>query len=65
MHKMACIGVLVLLFLAAIVQAIPEKDQELVDAVERGDAGKANALINARGNVNARDVYGNTVLYWR
>lgn len=62
---MACIGVLVLLFLAAIVQAIPEKDQELVDAVERGDAGKVNALINARGNVNARDVYGNTVLYWR
>jgi predicted component of type VI protein secretion system len=47
---------LVILLLGTVcVQAISEKDQQLIDAAEKGDIKKVKALIKAGADVNAKD----------
>jgi ankyrin repeat protein len=56
---------LVILLLGTVcVQAISEKDQQLIDAAEKGDIKKVKALIKAGADVNAKDKEGGTALMY-
>ena len=65
MNRILYVGILAMLFLgtiAIIVQTIPDKNQELIDAAYSGDIKEVKALIAAGADVNAKNNYGFTAL---
>ena len=65
MMKKILAGTLVILLLGTVcVQAISEKDQELIDAAEDGDIKEVKAAIKAGADVNAKANDGDTALIY-
>lgn len=57
------IQIAMMMFFSAVLFA-GELEDQLFDAVEKGDTKKAQELINKGANINAKDSFGTTPLLW-